>query len=105
MDVVSAVASGKAIDITVKFYNGTEDDMNFGDAFTLERWENNRWVKIESVEGTDSSGVRCIPPQQEREIVFSMEAKEDFVSGKYRIEASEWPTLCIYITDFDLIVG
>lgn len=88
--VTSATATGKSISVTVNFYNGSQKEAGFGLDFSIDKWVNGQWVRVESAKDILIPSIACIiKPQGEGAQTFKMEeAKENFATGKYRINTS-----------------
>lgn len=83
----SATASGSAISVHVKFYNGSDVNATFSYQFSIEKLENGQWIKVQSAKDMIIPAVMgLIKPQGQAEASFMIsETKEPVTSGTYRI--------------------
>lgn len=83
----SATASGSAISVNVKFYNGSDVNATFSYQFSIEKLENGQWIKVQSAKDMIIPAVMgLIKPQGQAEASFVIsETKEPVTSGTYRI--------------------
>ena len=83
----SATASGSAISVHVKFYNGSDVNATFSYQFSIEKLENGQWIKVQSAKDMIIPAVMgLIKPQGQAEASFVIsETKEPVTSGTYRI--------------------
>ena len=83
----SATASGSAISVHVKFYNGSDVNATFSYQFSIEKLENGQWTKVQSAKDMIIPAVMgLIKPQGQAEASFMIsETKEPVTSGTYRI--------------------
>lgn len=89
--VTSASAIGKSITVKTRFYNYTDKEAGFGLDFSIEKWSNGQWVVVERTEPAIVPAVAIMIQSQTEggEQIFSMNnAKENFTTGKYRINTS-----------------
>jgi len=85
--VYAATASGSAISVHVKFYNGSDVNATFSYQFSIEKLENGQWIKVQSAKDMIIPAVMgLIKPQGQAEASFVIsETKEPVTSGTYRI--------------------
>ncbi len=89
--VTSASATGKAITVNTKFYNYTDNDAGFGLDFSIEKWSNGQWIVVERTEPAIIPSIAVMIQKQTEGGAYSFtmnNAKEDFTTGKYRINTS-----------------
>ena len=94
MYVTSATATGNSVTVTVNFYNGTDSETWWGRPYWINKWENEKWVRLKwynsyyDVEEDDvafAMDIQYIEPNTEVTKTYTMETKQNFTSGKYYI--------------------